>query len=330
MSIRLLIAFIGVTLVPVSVLAQFGSLGGGVSSLHVQVVYPNDRPVLKSLDLELVSGTGTPITRTVTDSDGRANFNGVSAGDYFIEVTAEGFERTRSQTFTITRDERFHSETVVIQPEETGSQKAPAGSSQTVSAAGLKIPDEAKAEFRKAAEALDHNNLEESKKRFAKAVELYPSYSAAYDGLGIVTARMGDIPHAQEYLQKAVALDDHNARACINLSRLEYREGKLNEAETSLNKALLAEPKNVEALVLMANLQLKTGDYDGAIATESRIHQLPHEQYAMAHLIAARAYEHRQMSSQAAKEYELYLKESPNGPAAADTRARLEAMKKSP
>ena len=304
-----------------------GRTSSSLVPLQVRVVYSNDRAVTMPVTVQLISGNGVPVLNGVTNDSGALQFTGVRPGDYQLEVTAPGIQRTLTGMFTILGDEHFHMETVTVQPEQSDDSGRSPGAPGTVSAASMNIPQAAKDEFRKGAEALSHNDLPAGRSHFGKAIEDYPRYSGAYDGLGIVLARMGETSEALKDLQKAVELDDHNVQACINLSRLDYRAGNFVGSESALSKALTADPQNVQALALMSNLEFRAGRYQDAVATEHRIHVLPHADYTSAHVVAASALQAQKLWSEAAAEYELYLKESPNGPSADEVRRRLQWVK---
>ena len=295
--------------------------------LQVRVVYPNDRAVTVPVNVQLISANGVPVFNGVTSDSGALQFTAVRPGDYQLEVSAPSIQRTLTGMFTILPEEHFHMETVTVQREQSDEAGRSPGAPGTVSAASMNIPQAARDEFRKGAEALSHNDLPAGRSHFGKAIEDYPRYSGAYDGLGIVLARMGETGEALKKLQKAVELDDHNVQACINLSRLDYRAGNFADSENALSKALTADPQNVEALALMSNLEFRAGRYPDAVAIEHKIHSLPHADYTSAHVVAASALQAQNLWSQAAEEYELYLKESPNGPSADEVRRRLQWVK---
>ncbi|HEV2113641.1 MAG TPA: tetratricopeptide repeat protein [Terriglobales bacterium] len=315
------------TLLPLALPAwpQFGSPGtlGGTVPLNVRVVYADDRQVPGRITVELLTSGGEAIQSGVTNEDGALHFSQVQPGDYQLEVRGPGIQTTRSATFTLYREQHFHSETVTVRPENTTKAEEAAGAPGTVSAASMNIPEAAKDAFRKGAEALKNNKLEEARQQFDAAVKEYPKYSAAYDGLGIVLARMGKNEEALADLHRAVELDDHNVQACLNLARLAYRSGKPQDSEAALNKAVNADPRNVEALAVLSEVQLRSRQYQDSVATEHKIHQLPHAGFGAAHLIAGAALQIQHLWREAATEYELYLKEEPNGLKADEARRRL-------
>ena len=307
-------------LAPVACWAQFGSSGSRSVPLNVKVVYADDRAVSTRVTVKLLALGGEAVDTGVTGDNGALHFTAVQPGDYQLEVSGPGIETTRSATFTLYHDEHFHSETVVVKPEENSK---PVGPQLTVSVASMHIPESAKQYFRKGAEALKKNDLGGARRQFEAAVTEYPKYSAAYDGLGIVLARLGNNEEALTDLHKAMELDDHNVQACVNLARVAYRGGRISEAEKALNQGLKADPNNVEMLAMLSDIELRAGEYQEAVATEHKIHLLPHAQYSSAHLIAGLALQAQQQWKSAAEEYQLYLKEEPSGPRAEEARKRL-------
>jgi len=323
-SLRAAIALLLLASVPLR--AQFGESSRQSPSsvpLSVRVVYGDDRAVPLRVTVEVLASGGVAVETGVTNDDGALHFTAIPPGDYQLEVYGPGIQKTRSATFTLYREEHFHMETVTVRPENSSNAEETAGAPGTISAASLNIPEGAKDDFRKGAEALKSNNLTEARKQFEEAVKQYPKYSAAYDGLGIALARMGNNSEALADLHKSVELDGHNVQACLNLARLAYRSGKAHDAEEALNTAIGDDPKNVEALGMLSDLQLRTGRYKEAATTERKIHALPHSGFESAHLIAGAAYQAQHLWSQAAGEYELYLKEQPNGPRAEIARKQL-------
>lgn len=312
-------------LVAYPVQSQFGNSSTRSSSvpLSVRVVYADDRPISVRATVELLTPGGEAIENGVTNDDGALHFTAVQPGDYQIEVSGPGIQTTRSATFTLVREQHFHSETVVVKPESSSNAEQSAGAPGTVSAANMKIPEAAKDAFRRGAEELKNNQLGEAQKEFEAAAKEYPKYSAAYDGLGIALARQGKNELALTALHKAVELDDHNVQACLNLARLAYRSGKPQDSEVALNQAVSADPKNVEALAVLSEIELRSRQFQQAVITEHKIHQLPHEGYSAVHLIAGAALQIQHLWKEAEAEYRLYLKEEPDGTRAEEARKQL-------
>lgn len=294
------------------------------STLKVRLYFENGHKVDRQAHVQLLSASGNVVSDTFADDQGNAQFDGVPAGEYRLRASGIGVEESTSNVFTITRGEGLHFENVDVKAaSEAAGNSATAAPGGTVAAVDLNVPDKAKKEFDKGTAALNQNDLAAAKKHFEKAIEIYPQYAGAYNNLGILAMRAGDHDAAIAAFQQAVHINGHYPRACINLVRLLLPDRKYAEAETLLNTALSTDPLNPEALTLLANVQLQTGRYEQATATAAKVNSVPHEGFAIVHIVAAVAYENRHMSQEAAAEYAAYLKESPDGPAAPRARAAM-------
>ena len=111
--------------------------------------------------------------------------------------------------------------------------------------------------------------------------------------------------------------------ATVTWRALLIHDGNYPRAEELLKKSLMVEPLNPASLTLLCEAEIETGDLDGVLQTARKVHQLPHEGYSVVHDIAGEAYEREGQPQNAAIEYETYLRESPNGPEAAQVRSSL-------
>ena len=294
------------------------------TELRIKISYENDRLVGTPLRVQLLNASENPIADTFSDGTGQAVFPSVHGGNYKVRVSGIGVVETISEVFIVDPRDRFQTLYVHV---KTATNSEAKGDAKPISAAELNVPDKARKEFDKGTEAMAKSRWDEAEKHFSKATEMYPRYASAYNNLGIVAINEKNLPAARGYFQEAIKFDDHLASAYLNISKLDYNEHHLKEAESSLVRALALDPVNVEAMVLMAASQLATGGLDEAIAYTHRIHNLPHEKFAISHIIAARAFEQSKKSAEAIGEYRLYLQEAPQSSlaqGARDAMARLQ------
>jgi tetratricopeptide (TPR) repeat protein len=191
------------------------------------------------------------------------------------------------------------------------------------SASELKIPSAARKSFEKGLEAFQQKDYKKAVDLFRKATVTYPEYDGAYDNLGVALMNLGQTGEARAAFEHAVRLNDKNPDADRNYSRLLISDEQYVAAKELLQKALMVEPQAPSSLILLAIAQLRTGDYDGALRSALQIHQVSHEGYAVAHYLAGRAFENKHEFQNATTEYQMYLRESPNGPEAGQVRAGL-------
>jgi superkiller protein 3 len=168
--------------------------------------------------------------------------------------------------------------------------------------------------------------LEQARKQFEKAIAAYPNYASAYNLLGMTLMRQGDAQPAQQAFEKAIELNDRFALAYTNLAKVYFGQRNLERSETLLRKSIAAEPRSSETLAILAQVQLMTGKYDEAVFNARRVHDLPHQEYAIAHFVAARALRAQNQRAEAISEYKLFLTEAPNSTSSVQARQELNQL----
>ncbi len=293
------------------------------SSVQVRVMREDDQRVSDYLRVQLMKIGGTPVAESLAN-DGMALFSDVPPGDYYLHITGVSIQETNSPTFSILPGMGESFQMVYV---KSRTEAKPVGSAQgTVSTQDLNIPGKAKKEFDKGVDALQHSDLKKAGEHLDKAIALYPEYAAAYNDLGVIAIKQKDLPKAKAAFSKAIELNDPTGSAYLNLGRLNLMQRDFQEAATMINKSLALNPSNPEAMALLANCQLAGGHLDEAIATARRVHAIPHERFAVIHLIAAAALEKENNAKEASAEYELFLKEDPNSPRADQARKALKRL----
>lgn len=195
--------------------------------------------------------------------------------------------------------------------------------SATVSADELRIPAKAKSEFDKGTACIAKKEWQKAEGHLLKAVAIYPQYATAYNNLGVVYARLGDLAREREALQKAIALNDHISPALLNLARLDMKQHDYLEAEDLLTKTVALDGSDIESMFLLAGVELENKHYEKAILTCRTVHTRPHPLQTSVHYIAARAMEASHRIADAAAELHTFLQEEPTGPRADAARQEL-------
>lgn len=194
-----------------------------------------------------------------------------------------------------------------------------------VSVSDLGIPERARKEFIKANQLFARQEWTQARDRLTKAISFYPSYAGAYNNLAIAYAHLGSVDEERQSLEKAIALDDHFALAHLNMGRFDLEQGELPAAETALNKAATLAPQDPNALILLAYCQFLQKRFDDAIATSYEAHRLT-AFHALAHRLAARAFEQKRQFDRAATELNVFLQEDPVGVPAENARKELQLV----
>jgi tetratricopeptide (TPR) repeat protein len=165
--------------------------------------------------------------------------------------------------------------------------------------------------------------------RFEKAIQLYPGYGAAYNNLGVMAMNAGDAQGGEENFKKSMTADPKYAAAYMNLSKIKLQQGRAADAKALLQTATQLDGSNLEALMLLANASIATNDYDLAIASANKLHSYPqHQQYGVAHFLAAEALERKGEPAKALTEYQLFLQETPTSSLADTARKNIASLEK--
>ena len=296
---------------------------GEFGNVHVHIVYADNRAAGLQLRVRLMSGSGsTPVTENFTNDQGRTEFIGIPVGNYHVVVSGEGIEEADSGMFEL--DRRKTSQDLFITVHSTESNaKGNAAGPQSVAAVDMNVPENARKEFDEANKAMASQEWAKASERLKRAVAIYPQYASAYNNLGVVYGRMNDAAREREALEKAISLDDHLVPAFANLAKLCLRERNAARAETLLENALRADPTSAETMTLLAEAQLLDKHFDAAITTARNVHAMPHQNFAVVHYIAARAFERENRLQDALAELQLFLTEEPKGARADHVREEL-------
>ncbi len=309
--------------------AQFGR--GGTPrevELVVRVFYEGGQhPAGAWLTVQLMDGFGSIEAEKLTNQEGIVQFQTLT-GVHRLRVSGPEIVEYNGR-LELEDVETRRMEIVRVRPKPDAAPVGPPGEG-TIPAIRLKVPAYARKEFEKGMHALEQKDWQKAKKRFESAIALYPEYDLAYGGLGAAAMGLADVQGARRAYEKAISLNQNYSGAYRSLARILFAERKYAEAEVILIKSLDGEPLNTWALTFLAYAQLLTHKFDKAIVNARKVHTLPHEGFANAHAIAAEALEATGQPEQALAEYQLYLKEDPNGPNAARAReavARISSLR---
>jgi len=297
--------------------------------LRVVVTYQGGPTKVQNATVELMDAVGgsSALDKQLTDQNGRVEFNTITGG-HRIRITGDDIHPYEGD-FEIVPTETYHIENIGVRRKPEGKTTG-ADAMNTVPAIRLKIPDNARKEFEKGSKAMEEKRWGESRTHFQAAVDLYPDYDLAYNGLGIACSQLNDIQAARQALLKATELNDKFAGAQRNLARILLSERNYQEVASLLNRSLDVEPMNAWALTNTAYAELQLHRFKQAAEHALRVHGLPHDGLANAHVIAGYALEGLGQQQEAAEQWNLYLKEDPKGPNAKRAQEAVARLTKAP
>jgi predicted Zn-dependent protease len=251
--------------------------------------------------------------RTVfVDSSGRFQFRGLRQGVYLVRIEPVGTpyeEQTQRVEFQSISgagggaEEPFMVDFVLKRKMNPGDNPArEVVFTQT-------IPDAARVEYERGAEAVKGDKFEQADAALKKAIELFPDYFLALELLGTEYVKRGQFDSALPLLAHAVEV---NRRAPKSLYALGVANLKLNHLAESiewLKKAASEDSSNPNTYVMLGQAYGNNREYDQSAKALRKAIELGGNQVAEVHFYLASIYNKQSKYAEAVKELEIYLKE---------------------
>ena len=198
--------------------------------------------------------------------------------------------------------------------------------SGTISALDLAAPGKAVKEFNQASSLLRGQHSQEAIAHLQKAIADYPNFVSAHNYLGLAYLDTDDAVRALTEFQTAAQLDNKFAASYVNMGRLALSENDYVAAEADLQKAAALRPVDAGILTALAYAENGNHEYQEAIRTVERVHELPHAGMGNAHFVAAVAAVSLNDYAVARREFALFLQEDPSNPLAPAARQNIAAL----
>jgi Tfp pilus assembly protein PilF len=174
-------------------------------------------------------------------------------------------------------------------------------------------------------ELLKKNKHEEGMKKLAEATQTYPHYAEAWQWMAVASLP-DDTVAAKTYFEKALEADENYLPTYPHYARMLIVDKDFPRAEKLLMHSTGLDPKATEDLFLLSYVQLMQNRPAESERTAARVHGLPHEKFALVHVVAGEAYARTGDNAKAKEEFETYLKEAPNGNQADQARKAIAAL----
>jgi len=306
--------------------AQSVPRGVGTIEIQVRVTYQGTNTPAKQVKVELLSLSEIPLQQKFTDAQGRVSFV-VDVDrpplEFRVRASGQGIEESVSDHVRFERRVEAGSSRIVDLEVKSTGEPQPQTTTAVTSVAEAQIPKKARNAFHDGLTAWQKKDWQQAAANFQKATELYPQYDDAFNYLGMVYAHLSQPEKSRAAFETAVKLNDKNASADRNLAGILLNEHDYRRAAELAQKSVAVDPSNAFALTVLAIAELQMGDLDSAFRYAHQAHATPHEGYALCHYIAGTALERNRDPKGAKFEYELYLRETPDGPEAAKVKQAL-------
>jgi tetratricopeptide (TPR) repeat protein len=270
-----------------------------------------------------------------TDRSGRFACRLGSPGTYAVSVSVPGYMESR-HSFHL--PDALSSEFVLVQLRADPSRGAAAHAATPLDPS---VPAEAGREFHRGEAAIaagGRAKLEEGVRHLEKAVALHPNFTQAHLKLGAVYLDLQEWEKAEAALRRTLAVDPKAANAHFALGEMFLRQKKYNEAERALQEGLKLEQRSWQGHLSLARVYwLKASamtDEAQARPPLALAYQEANEalklkpDLADAHLLKGNLLLRARRAQEALREFREYLRLSPQGEHAAQTKTLVEKIEK--
>lgn len=248
----------------------------------------------------------------ITLADGSANFRGLSPGAY--DVTVAGGILVPPKRVQLNSP----TSTFVLRLPLSLPQAGRAY--DTVSVEQLTVSERAQAALRKAFEAWERSDIQQSRAQAIRALQLHPNYGPALFLLGILQLRDGHPADALIDLLQAVQYNPNSPRTYLALSSAYNELHQPSQALYALSIMATLSPESWQRHYEAGRAYLGQSHFQAAIDEFDRAQQVAPHEIAVLHVGRAHAQLGLRNYASARTELETVIRETPADPYAVEAR----------
>jgi tetratricopeptide (TPR) repeat protein len=296
--------------------AQGGSISG-------KVFLPNGSFLNERAKIQLLTERGVK-SSVFTDDRGAFEFKSLTPAIYeiVIEADVERFETAKVKVEVFPGSPSLVSITLA----EKKSAAKPSATVVSVGELDPAIPGAARKEFERAGDSAQAGNIDEAIKHLRKAIDIYPRYLMARNDLGTHLLSQGKLVEASEQFRTAIDIDPKAFNPRLNLGIVLVQQREFSKAAETLKVAITINGESPAAHLYNGLAFEGLNDLINATAELESAHQLGGPTFAVALFHLGQIYATNGDRTNARRMFEAYLKESPDGPQAAESRKMLSIL----
>lgn len=245
-SISMGFALLFALLSALSVRAQMGGIDmdpgdrgtGGRSTIQGRIFFPSGRTVDHRLKVTL-TGIGTDEMFAYTDDSGAFAFRRLANGTYNITVDAGREYMIAHEQVVIAEPTRrtnvgsVYTVQIQLQLKQDDSNRA-----ALLDAALADVPKPARDEYQKALQAEQQGDSKKAIEHLKTAATLYPQFLLAYNEMGVLYIRLGQLDEAAEAFNRAIEIDPRAFSPHLNYGIVLFYKKQYRDADVQFARAL--------------------------------------------------------------------------------------------
>ena len=299
---------------------------GGVNTITGTVIAGGQR-LQRRISVRLQSMTkGDRVV--MTDDYGNFTFRGLVSGDYTILIDKEKDYQPFSQVVSVIQPRGFPAQTYTLSvrlelKERTDTKPG------VLNVEFANVPKPALVHYDSALEQARKNDHSGAIEELKLAIKEYPSFSQAFNELGVQYLKLNQLQNADEAFQEALKINPDAFSALVNRGIANVLMKRDGEAVPILRKSLQKNKQSAVAHYFLGQALANLGLFDDAEKELLASLELGKEDMKEAHRILAIIYASRGAKKQAADQLDAYLKLAPDAPDAQKLKDKLRQLRES-
>lgn len=300
---------------------------GGMNSIIGTVFAPSGRPLETRVRIRLSTMTRGDRLFT-TNEQGNFAFRGLPTGSYTVTIDKEADYKPYSQSVDVIQFRGGPATVVTLNIRLEFSDRIVAKPA-VVRAEFLSVPKKALAHYDSALELAKKGNHTKAIAELKLAVAEHPTFTQAFNELGVQYLRLNRLEDADDSFQHALKIDPESFPALVNRGIANVMMKRYSEAVPMLRKALARDEKSAVGRYFLGQALANLGLFDDAEKELLASLELGKDQMKEAHRILAIIYISRGAKQQAVDHLEAYLKLTPHAPDAQQLKEMVRKLKES-
>ncbi len=285
------------------------------------IIFNASRQPVAKIDVELLDEFERLLKSTKTTSSGLYNFQGLRAGNYYIQVRTDGTnykeakERVQlGQANRISATGSSGSESLqvdlTLQIEKRGNNPDTPLNNEVVFAQN--VPPEAEKYFENALKKLKDTKTDEAVSDLENALRIFPEYFLALEKIGYEYLAKGKFAESETVFAKALEVYPKSFSAKSGLGIAQYKLGKKTDAVKTLEESIVLNQSAANSFLFLGKIYRELKEFAKAETNLKKAKDLSQNKLADAHWeLALLYYYNLNRPANAADELELYLKAKP-------------------